>query len=91
MKWSRLLALIFGLSFTTWANAGVNLRQACTVRFASVAKGAEILGHKDEFIQRLSAFDRAARMKTDRLISDDEFVRFVKGSVLAWTSRGNFG
>jgi hypothetical protein len=84
MKWSCVLALLFGLSFTSWANAGINLRQGCSARFASVAEGVEILGHKDEFIQRLSAFDRAARMKTDRSISEDEFVTFVKGSVLAW-------
>jgi hypothetical protein len=84
MKWSRLLALIFGLSFTPWANAGVNLREGCAVRFASVGEGAEILGHKDDFIQRLSAFDRAARMKTDRSISEDEFLKFVEGNVLTW-------
>jgi hypothetical protein len=83
-KWSRVLALIFALSFTAWANAGVNLREGCAVRFASVREGAEILGHKDDFIQRLSAFDRAARMKTDRLISEDEFLKFVEGNVLTW-------
>jgi len=52
MKCSCLLALLFGLSFTSWANAGVNLPQRCWVRFVSVAEGAEILSHKDEFIQR---------------------------------------
>ena len=84
MKWSRVLALIFALSFTARANAGVNLRERCAIRFASVREGAEILGRKDDFIQRLSAFDRAARMKTDRSISEDEFLKFVKGSVLTW-------
>jgi len=49
-----------------------------------VDEGAEILGRKDEFIQRLSAFDRAARMKTDRPISEEEFLKFVQGNVLAW-------
>ena len=54
----------------------------CSVRVCE--EGAEILGSKDEFIQRLSAFDRAARMKTDRSISEDEFLKFVKGNVLPW-------
>jgi hypothetical protein len=49
-----------------------------------VDEGADILGRKDEFIQRLSAFDRAARMKTDRSISEEEFLKFVKESVLTW-------
>jgi hypothetical protein len=64
MKWSRVLALILALSLTSRANADVNLREGCAIRFASVDEGADILGRKDEFIQRLSAFDRAARMKT---------------------------
>ena len=84
MNWSRMLALILALSLASRANADVNLREGCAVRFASVNEGAEILGRKDEFIQRLSTFDRAARMKTDRSISEDEFLKFVKGSVLTW-------
>ena len=79
-----MLALIVAPSLTSLVNADVNLREGCAVRFASVNEGAEILGRKDEFIQRLSTFDRAARMKTDRSISEDEFLKFVKGSVLTW-------
>ena len=79
-----MLALILALSLASRADADVNLREGCAVRFASVNEGAEILGRKDEFIQRLSTFDRAARMKTDRSISEDEFLKFVKGSVLTW-------
>ena len=74
-----MLALILALSLASRANADVNLREGCAVRFASVNEGAEILGRKDEFIQRLSTFDRAARMKTDRSISEVEFLKFVKG------------
>ena len=85
MTRSRLLALILALSLTLRANADVDLRKGCAVRFASVGEGAEILGLKDEFIQRLSPFDRAARMKTDRSISEDEFLKFVQGNVLTWT------
>jgi hypothetical protein len=84
MDWSRMLALILAVSLTSRANAEVNLREGCAVRFASVDEGAEILGRKDDFILRLSAFDRAARMKTDRSISQDEFLKFVKGNVLTW-------
>jgi hypothetical protein len=79
-----VLALILALSLALRANANVDLRKGCAVRFASVGEGAEILGRKDDFIQRLSAFDRAARMKTDRSISEDEFLKFVQGNVLTW-------
>src|SRR5262245_19818355 len=81
---SSLLALVLALSSTFRANADVDLRKGCAVRFASVSEGAEILGHKDEFIQRLSPFDRMARMKTDRSISEGEFLKFVQGNVLPW-------
>jgi hypothetical protein len=84
MHWSHTLALILALSLTSRANGEVNLREGCAVRFASVDEGAAILAHKDDFIQRLSAFDRAARMKTDRSISRDEFLKFVKCNVLTW-------
>jgi hypothetical protein len=84
LKWSRLLALIFALALTSRADAEVNLREGSVVRFASAREGAEILGRKDDFIQLLSPFDRAARMKTDRSISEDEFLKFVQGNALTW-------
>ena len=57
----------------------------CLAHFATASEAAEILTRKDDFIQRLSAFDRAARMKTDRTISEEEFLGFVKANVTSWT------
>ena len=84
MNRSRILLLVLTLSFTSRANAEVNIRKGCAVRFATPGEGAEILGRKDDFIQRLSAFDRAARVKTDRSVSEEEFLQFVKKNVLTW-------
>ena len=78
MTWTCVLALTLTLSVILPANADSDLRKGCGVRFASVSEGAEILGSKDDFIQRLSAFDRAARMKTDRSVDENEFAEFVK-------------
>lgn len=64
--------------------ADVDLRTGCTAHFASTAEAAEILGQKDDFIQRLSPFDRASRMKTDKSVSEEEFLAFLKTNVLAW-------
>ena len=55
------------------------------VAFATVSEGRNILTTRDDFIERLSPFDRAARMKTDREVSEKEFLEFVGQSVLAWT------
>jgi len=40
---------------------------------------------RDEFVQRLSPFDRAARAKVSGPVSEREFVRFVGTNVLAWS------
>jgi hypothetical protein len=67
---------------TAWAN--VDVRTGCTAHFASSAEAAEILGQEDEFIHRLSPFDRAARMKTDKAVSEAEFLKFVKANAASW-------
>jgi hypothetical protein len=56
------------------------------ILFASLEEGREILGTRDGFIQRLSPFDRASRLKTDRDVAEPEFLRFVASKVLAWDS-----
>ena len=85
MIWSHVLALVLALTLTLPAYADVDLRKGCTVRFASAGEGAEILSRKDDFIQRSSAFDRAARMKTDRSVPENEFLKFLQENVLPWT------
>ena len=56
------------------------------IRFASLEEGREILRTRDGFIRRLSPFDRAARLKTDREVSESEFLNFVAGKVVEWDS-----
>jgi hypothetical protein len=65
--------------------ADVDFRKGCTAHFASPAEAAEILGQKDEFVQRLSPFDRAARLKTDKPVSEQQFLTFVKSNAAKWT------
>lgn len=57
-----------------------------TLHFASPEEGREILRTRDGFIRRLSPFDRAARLKTDRDVSESEFLNFVAGKVIEWNS-----
>lgn len=54
--------------------------------FASPEEGREILQTRDGFIRRLSPFDRSARLKTDREVSESEFLNFVAGKVIEWDS-----
>lgn len=55
------------------------------VAFATVSEGRNILTTRDDFIERLSPFDRSARMKTEQEVSEKEFLEFVGQNVLAWT------
>ena len=47
--------------------------------FATVEQGKELLTKRDAFVERLSAFDRAARIKTDKAVSEEEFLQHVGG------------
>lgn len=52
--------------------------------WATVETGKAVLTNRDDFIASLSAFDRSARMKTDRDVSETEFLRFVSENVEPW-------
>jgi hypothetical protein len=53
--------------------------------FASQNEGRQILLAKDAFIQRLSPFDRSARMKIDKAVSEGELLEFIGRNVVDWT------
>lgn len=55
--------------------------------FASVPEGVQLLRTRDDYVRRLSPFDRAARVKTDRAVSEEEYLAFVAKSVLPWQPR----
>src|SRR5688572_12855179 len=59
---------------------------ALSFSFATVEQGKELLAKRDAFVERLSAFDRSARLKTDKAVSEEEFLKHVGDSVLAFTS-----
>jgi hypothetical protein len=64
---------------------GASQTQGTTFVFATVEEGKKILTARDEFVQALSPFDRAARVKTDKDVSEEAFLAFVGQSVLDWT------
>jgi hypothetical protein len=67
-------------------NAGdVQFGTGTAIHFASVSEGQKILTTKDEFVRHLSPFDRSSRMKTDKPVSEDEYLAFVGKNVSDWT------
>jgi hypothetical protein len=65
--------------------ADVALTPKSTVHFSTVAEGRRILATADEFVTRLSPFDRAARLQTDKVVSQKQYIDFVKQHVIPWT------
>lgn len=54
------------------------------VRFATPTEGRRKLRKRDEFIARLSPFDRSARLKTDGPVSEKRYLDFVAAQVKPW-------
>ncbi len=55
------------------------------LHFLSNEKAVEVIIANDDFIKRLSAFDRASRMKTDKVISKEQYLKFLSLNVVSWT------
>jgi len=52
--------------------------------FATQEQARAALDSRDDFVQRMSSFDRAARLKTDVDVSEREYLDFVSENVLPW-------
>jgi hypothetical protein len=65
--------------------AQIKLSGNTVVTFATADEGRQILTTRDDFIRALSPFDRAARVKTDKDVSEKEFLEFVGRSTRDWT------
>ncbi len=76
---------IFLFVSITAGRAEIKLGTGTTVHFATMEEAKAVLGSRDDFVQRLSPFDRAARLKTSRAVSETEFLQFVTSKVLPWS------
>ncbi len=79
------MVIVICASWTQLACAQIRLGNDTILAFATVDEGKQILTAKDDFIRCMSPFDRAARMKTDKDVSEEVYLEFVGKNVLAWT------
>ncbi|MFZ1219555.1 MAG: hypothetical protein WAO00_09695 [Chthoniobacterales bacterium] len=85
----RILVFVTGLvamASPLAAAANVQFGSKTVIHFASVKEGQTVLMAKDDFVRHLSPFDRSARMKTDKPVSEDEYLAFVGKNVAEWTT-----
>ena len=52
--------------------------------FANVDQARQMLATRDAFVERMSPFDRAARLKTNRVVTEAEYLDFAASSALGW-------
>jgi hypothetical protein len=64
----------------------VPLTNQTVVRFAQQHEGIAALTRRDDYIRQLSPFDRQVRLRTDRDVSEQEFLGFTAGHVRPWTA-----
>jgi len=55
-----------------------------TLAFATIEEGRAVIGRADEYVQRMSAFDRRLRMDREEAASEPEFLAFAAAQVTAW-------
>jgi len=84
MKPAYALMTIMAVTATAPSHARMKLTENTTIAFATVEQARQILTQRDPFVQSMSPFDRAARLKTDKLVSEKQYLEFVGQNVLAW-------
>ena len=70
---------------TVTSESIIELQKGTEIIFAGVEEAQKRLTTKDGFINALSSFDRSARLKTDRTVSEKEFLEHLANQVKPWT------
>lgn len=88
MTWWLLAVALMGPSHAFPAAGGdpvIEIRAGSKVEFASAAACAERLTSRDVFVRAMSPFDRAARLKTDKDVTEGEYLAFVARQARDWS------
>ncbi|HYF36394.1 MAG TPA: hypothetical protein VD994_13955 [Prosthecobacter sp.] len=79
------LSLLLLLLAAGPSQAQFHIGQNTTLDFATVGEAQTVLTARDDYIQRLSPFDRAAKILTDRETSEAEYLAAISANILPWT------
>lgn len=90
MRYPARFSILFCFLFIFMPVAGwggdIPLTTAPTVHFATVEEGRKALGARDDFIMRLTPWERMVRSGVDRTVSESEFLKSRAGAVRPWTA-----
>ena len=63
----------------------IQLSDGCDIHFASAKKAKALLAIRDVYIEGLSPFERAAKIKQAGPISTDEYIKFIQDQTVEWS------
>ncbi len=86
-----IISAFFCVMLTASAHAQIKIGITTNIVFASNDDAKTILLERDDFVERLSPFDRSSRMKTDKNISEDIYLKFVGENILSWNNNEKSG
>jgi len=75
-----------GAWLVTLLGAAPFAASAHEIEFASIEQASAVLGARDDFVARLSPFDRAARVKSAGDVSEDEYLAFARVAAREWSN-----
>lgn len=81
-----VVALIQGVCADKTLASDLALTRKTKIHFADEGEAIRELNTVDIFIESLSPFDRSSRMKTDKIVSQGEFIQFVGSQARPWST-----
>ncbi len=84
--WLLAIALIGWSAAEATADDEIEIRPGTKVSFATAAEGARLLGARDVFVEAMSEFDRAARLKTDQDVTEQQYLEFAAKQAQDWSA-----
>jgi hypothetical protein len=77
-----------GFSIAAWLATvlGAAPVAAHEIELASIETARAVLGTRDDFVARLSPFDRAARLKSGGDVSEDDYLAFARAAAREWSN-----
>ena len=85
-SWIVAFALVGGSLLPSPPGDGVEIRPGTMVEFGNAEACARVLSARDTFVQAMSPFDRSARLKTDKDVSEAEYLGFAARQARDWSS-----
>lgn len=72
------------LSLARSSSAQIEFGEGTSISFATAEEGREVLTARDDFVERMSPFDRSVRLRSEEKVTEAEYLEFVSQHVLDW-------